>query len=98
MLYSKAMYEEELDTLNVLDAEITRGVAEGTLGGFVALRQWAKVEEVRKSMKGKLLGTRMILMDGDKKSKCADIESHNVGCRCKALTMQRLAEAERVAE
>ena len=95
-LYSKVMYEEELESLNALDAEITRGVAEGTMGGFMALKQWAKVEEVRRSMKGKLLGTRMILMDGEKKGKCADTETHTVGCQCKALKMQRLAEVERL--
>ena len=95
-LYSKVMYEEELESLNALDAEITRAVANGTIGGFVALRQWAKVEEVRKSMLGKLLGTRMILMDGEKKGKCADTETHTVGCQCKALKMQRLTEAEKL--
>lgn len=65
-----------------------------TLGGFESRRFEATLERCRRKLKGKLLGTRLILMDADKKPKCSDEENHKQVCKCKALTLQRLAEAQ----
>lgn len=64
------------------------------LGGFEARRFEATLERCRRKLKGKLLGTRLILMDNDKKPKCEDKENHKQICKCKALTLARMAEAQ----
>lgn len=64
------------------------------LGGFQARRFEATLERCRRKLKGKLLGTRLILMDADKASKCADKENHKQPCKCRALTLARMAEAQ----
>jgi hypothetical protein len=64
------------------------------LGGFQAQRYEAVLERCRRKLKGKLLGTRMILMDADKKPKCEDVENHKQICKCKALTLVRMAQAQ----
>lgn len=56
------------------------------------------LERVRRKLRGKSLGTRFILMDNDKKSKCNDPEHHTQPCRCKGLTLFRLAQAQEAME
>jgi len=67
-------------------------------GGFQGSRHEQVLERVRRKLKGKLLGTRMILMDADKASKCNDKENHKQPCRCKPLTLARLAQAQEAAQ
>jgi hypothetical protein len=62
------------------------------VGGFQGNQFEAVLERVRRKLKGKLLGTRLILMDNDKKPKCADKENHKQPCACKPLTLARLAQ------
>jgi hypothetical protein len=57
-------------------------------------RMEAMMERCRRKLKGKLLGTRLILMDADKKPKCEDVDNHKQRCCCKALTLVRLAQAQ----
>ena len=70
---------------------LTRGVH---FGGFAARSIEAKLECVQRKLRGKLLGTRMILADGDKKPKCLDLENHRQPCQCKPMTLARLAAAK----
>lgn len=64
------------------------------VGGFEGNRFEAVLERVRRKLKGKLLGARLILMDNDKKPKCNDTENHKQPCACKPLTLARLAQAQ----
>jgi hypothetical protein len=76
-------------------ATIFLALSRGTqVGGFQAKLFEATLERVRRKLKGKLLGARLILMDGDAKPKCNDPEGHKQPCKCKALTLARLAQAQ----
>ena len=75
------------------------------LAGFVSLPNGTRVqtaryyesviERIRRKLKGKLLFTRMILADGDKRPKCNDPKNHKQPCKCKALTLANLANEAR---
>lgn len=69
-----------------------------TMGGFEARRFEATLERCRRKLKGKLLGTRLILLDRDKESNCNDKENHTKGCKCKGLTLARMAAAQEAME
>lgn len=64
------------------------------LGGFQSQRFEAILERCRRKLKGKLLGTRLILMDNDGKPKCSDKKNHKQPCMCKALTLANMAQAQ----
>jgi hypothetical protein len=68
------------------------------LGGFQGNRHEQVLERVRRKLKGKLLGTRLMLMDNDSKPKCNDPKNHEQPCKCKPLTLARLAEAQEAAQ
>lgn len=93
-LYARKQYELDLAELDKVDAMITRAVANGRVGGFAANKDYAKIEGIRRTLKGKLLATVMILSDNDKKAKCVDGVHHNAGCRCKGLALARVVEAQ----
>jgi hypothetical protein len=67
------------------------------VGGFEGNRYEAVLERVRRKLKGKLLGTRLMLMDNDSKPKCDDLKNHGQPCKCRPLTLARLAEAQDAA-
>lgn len=56
------------------------------------------IERCRRKLKGKLLGTRLILQDNDAKPKCMDQKNHRQPCKCKGLTLARMAEAREAME
>jgi hypothetical protein len=68
------------------------------VGGFEGNRMERVLERVRRKLKGKLLGARLILMDNDKKPKCLDLEHHKQPCFCKPMTLYRLAQEEKEKE
>ena len=81
-LYSRAQYEWDLEQCDAADAVITRSVAAGELDGLVALTLWKKVELHRMALKGRLLATRSMLQDNDKKPRCDDRKTHTQVCMC----------------
>ncbi len=60
-------------------------------GGFAANALEAKLERARRKIRGKLLGTRLILGDNDKKPRCNNKVNHRQPCFCKGLTLANLA-------
>lgn len=93
-LYTRADYERDLAICDAMDSMVTSRVALGEIDGFKALSFWNKIEQLRRTHKGKLLGTRMILADNDKKAKCDDKENHNQPCRCLNYKKFKLNEAQ----
>lgn len=47
------------------------------------------IEMCRKRIKGKLMFSRSILADNDKKSACLNPREHRKGCRCKNLAKEK---------
>jgi hypothetical protein len=72
--------------LNLFDGE--------KLDGFEVNAYAERIERFRKRVKGKLVFTRTILMDGDKKAKCLSPATHGKGCRCKNYAKFKLAEGK----
>lgn len=66
------------------------------LGGFKAQKFEAILERCRRKCKGKLLGTRLMMLDKDshKTANCADKNTHDEGCHCKGLTLFNLAQGQ----
>lgn len=64
------------------------------IGGFKSQAFTRVIERCERKIKGKLLGTRLMMMDKDKNPKaiCSDNGSHDAGCHCKALTLFNLAQ------
>lgn len=64
------------------------------LGGFQARKFETILERCQRKCKGKLLGTRLMMMDKDAKANCADKENHTDKCKCKPLTLFNLAQKD----
>ena len=80
-------------------AQVFLTLVRGTqIGGFESQRMEAVLERVKRKLKGKLLGARLILTDNDKKPKCNDPLHHQQPCKCKALTLARLAQVQEQAD
>ena len=85
MLYTRAQYDIDCAALDIISSRVTRAVANGKIGGFQANRDWAEIERAKQKLKGKLLGTVMILSDKDKKADCANKSEHTAKCKCAPL-------------
>ena len=98
MIYSRKEYELELEEIEKISQSLSRWcVLEQESGNRMAghriLAMERELDNRRKEAKGKLLATRSILMDNDKKSACLKPKEHAKGCKCK-----RLYKTAKVAE
>jgi hypothetical protein len=84
-MYSRAQFEEDMEQIEQDSQGISRLVAAGKMSGLESLAYTKMIDNAKLKCKGRLFGTRMILADGDKKSKCADKKNHVQLCYCKKL-------------
>lgn len=90
MLYSRKDYELELEEIEKISQSLSRWcVLEQENGsrnaGHRVLLMEQELNARRREAKGKLLATRSILSDSDKKSSCSKPKEHAKGCKCKKL-------------
>jgi hypothetical protein len=64
------------------------------LNGFEINEYQARIDTMRKRIKGKLLFTRSLLADNDAKPKCLDKANHKQVCKCKNYAKFKLSEQE----
>jgi len=92
-LYSRAMYEADLEQLEKASHAISGMLVRGEINGFQVLKLDAGIEIEKRKLKGRLLATRSILQDGDSKGKCRDKKNHKQPCHCLNLVKYQLQES-----
>jgi len=81
------------DTRDVARVFLTLSNGE-RVNGFQAKLMSATLERVRRKLKGKKLGARLMMLDSKAKGNCDAPSSHTQPCQCHALNLYRLAERE----
>lgn len=88
----KKLDDSGIDANSVADMFVTLAMGE-KITGRQSLHMTAAIERVRRKLKGKLLGARVMLMDNDAKPKCDSVKTHNQPCKCKAYNKFKANEA-----
>jgi len=68
-LYSRAQYDQDMDTLEKASQQISRLVASGEMTGLRSLIVTKEIEQLMRECKGKLMRTRWILTESELQKK-----------------------------